>query len=105
MLPVITIADGAVATSAYGHRRRRIRGRMATPLIEPRGRLPSMSTRTVTVVAATCMVADALTKVVALKGKGAGSVLAGYGASAAILSPAKGHWRCARLPCIAENNA
>ncbi|HEY3179500.1 MAG TPA: FAD:protein FMN transferase [Casimicrobiaceae bacterium] len=104
MLPLITIAEGAVATSAYGHQRRRIRGRMATPLIEPRGRFPSMTTRTITVAAPTCMIADALTKVVALKGKRAGSVLAGYGASAAILSPAKGRWRCARVPCIAGNN-
>ena len=97
-LPLIAIADGAVATSAYGGRRRRILGRVATPLIDPRTRLPSMTTRTVSVAAPTCMIADALTKVVALQGMRAKGVLAFYGASAAILSPSQGRWRCTRLP-------
>jgi thiamine biosynthesis lipoprotein ApbE len=57
-----------------------------------------MSTRTVSVVAPTCMVADALTKVVALRGSTAAGMLAAYGASATVLSPAAGRWRCARLP-------
>ena len=97
-LPLIAIADGAVATSAYGSRRRRILGRVATPLIDPRTRLPSMTTRTVSVAAPTCMIADALTKVVGLQGMRAKGVLAFYGASAAILSPSQGRWRCTRLP-------
>jgi FAD:protein FMN transferase len=105
MLPLIEIGDGAVASSAYGGQRRRIRGRMVTPLIEPRARLPSMTTRTVTVVAPTCMIADALTKVVALKGERAEGVLAQYGAGAAILSPAKGRWRCTRLPRVVSHDA
>ena len=97
MLPLIAIGDGALATSAYGGRRRRIRGRLATPLVNPRNRLPSMSTRTVSVAAPTCIVADALTKVVALDGARAARVLASYGASAAIVSPLRGRWRCTRL--------
>jgi thiamine biosynthesis lipoprotein len=97
-LPLIAIADGAVATSAYGDRRRRIGGRVTTPLIDPRTRLPSMTTRTVSVAAPNCMLADALTKVVALQGARAEGVLAFYGASAAILSPSQGRWRCTRLP-------
>jgi len=105
MLPLLKIRDGAVASSGYGGQRRRIRDRIVTPLIEPRARLPSMTTRTVTVVAPTCMVADALTKVVALKGECAESVLARYGAGAAILSPAKGRWRCTRLPRIVGRDA
>jgi thiamine biosynthesis lipoprotein len=105
MLPLIKVRDGAVASSAYGGQRRRIRGRMVTPLIEPRTRLPSMTTRTVTVVAPTCMIADALTKVVALNGERAESVLARYGAGAAILSPAKGRWRCTRLPRVDSHDA
>jgi thiamine biosynthesis lipoprotein len=105
LLPLIKIRDGAVASSAYGGQRRRIRGRMVTPLIEPHARLPSMTTRTVTVVAPTCMIADALTKVVALKGERAESVLARYGAGAAILSPAKGRWRCTRLPRVDSHDA
>jgi FAD:protein FMN transferase len=105
MLPLLEIRDGAVASSAYGSQRRLIRGRMVTPLIEPRARLPSMTTRTVTVVAPTCMIADALTKVVALRGERAGRVLARYAAGAAILSPAKGHWRCTHLPRVALHDA
>jgi FAD:protein FMN transferase len=98
LLPLVALNDGAVATSAYGGQRRRVQGRWATPLIEPVGGLPMMSTRTVSVVAPTCMVADALTKVVALRGATAAGILTAYGASATVLSPAAGRWRCTRLP-------
>jgi FAD:protein FMN transferase len=98
LMPLLDLADGAVATSAYGGQRRRSGGRWATPLIDPRGRLPIMSTRTVCVVAPSCMVADALTKVIALRGAAADGVLGEYGASAMLLSPAAGRWRCTRLP-------
>ena len=98
IVPLVAIADGAVATSAYGGQRRLVRRRWATPLIDPRSSLPIMSTRTVSVVASTCMVADALTKVVALRGGVAAGVLRSYGASASILSPAAGRWRCTQLP-------
>jgi thiamine biosynthesis lipoprotein len=97
-MPLVTLTDGAVATSAYGGQRRRIGGRWATPLIDPLSRLPIMSTRTVSVVAPTCMVADALTKVVALRGGRAAGVLSAYGTSAMPLSPAAGRWRCTQLP-------
>ena len=97
-LPLVEIADGAVATSAYGGQRKRVDGRWATPLVDPRSSLPIMSTRTVSVVAATCMVADALTKVVALRGRAASAVLDAYGASAAVLSPAMGQWRYMQFP-------
>jgi FAD:protein FMN transferase len=98
VMPLVTLTDGAVATSAYGGQRRRIGGRWATPLIDPLSRLPIMSTRTVSVVAPTCMVADALTKVVALRGGRAAGVLSAYGTSAMLLSPAAGRWRCTQLP-------
>jgi FAD:protein FMN transferase len=97
-LPLVVLADGAVATSAYGGHRKCVDGRWATPLIDPRSSLPIMSTRTVSVVAPTCMLADALTKVVALRGRGASAVLNAYGASATVLSPVMGQWRCMQLP-------
>jgi FAD:protein FMN transferase len=97
-LPLLDLADGAVATSAYGGQRRRVGGRWATPLIDPRCGLPMMSTRTVSVVASTCMIADALTKVVALQAGAAAGILTQYGASATLLSPAAGRWRCTQLP-------
>ncbi|HTS20872.1 MAG TPA: FAD:protein FMN transferase [Casimicrobiaceae bacterium] len=98
VLALAMLADGAVATSAYGGQRRRRWGRWTTPLIDPRSALPRMSTRTVSVIAADCITADALTKVVALEGAAAAKTLASCGASAAILSPARGRWRCTRLP-------
>jgi thiamine biosynthesis lipoprotein ApbE len=57
-----------------------------------------MSTRTVSVIASSCMVADALTKVVALRGRAASAIVARHDAAAAIFSPAAGRWRCTRLP-------
>jgi FAD:protein FMN transferase len=98
MVPLIAISDGAVATSAYGGRRRLVRGRLATPLFDPRNRLPSMTTRTVSVAASTCMVADALTKVVALDAERSSRLLRSYDASAMMMSPARGRWHCTRLP-------
>jgi thiamine biosynthesis lipoprotein len=98
ILPLAMVSEAAVATSSYGGQRRRIGGRWATPLIDPRGRLPIMSTRTVSVVAPTCMVADALTKVVALRGSAAAGTLSAYGASAHLLSSAAGRWRSTQLP-------
>jgi thiamine biosynthesis lipoprotein len=98
LLPLCALADGALATSAYGGQRASAGGRFATSLIDPRVRLPVMSTRTVSVVAPTCMIADALTKVVLLRGARAAPIVAAYRASAAILSPAAGRWRCTYLP-------
>jgi FAD:protein FMN transferase len=98
LVPLVSLADGAVATSAYGDRRRYVNGRWIAPLIDPRRRLPMMSTRTVSVIAPTCMVADALTKVVTLRGRAAEGILEHYGAAAAIFSPAGERWRCTRLP-------
>jgi thiamine biosynthesis lipoprotein len=97
VVPLLEIADGAVATSAFGDQRRRTGGRWTTPLVDPRSSLPVMSTRTVSVVAGTCMLADALTKVVALRGRKALAVLRRYDAAAAVLSPAAGRWRCTLL--------
>jgi FAD:protein FMN transferase len=97
VVPLLEIANGAVATSAFGDQRRRTGGRWTTPLVDPRSSLPVMATRTVSVAATTCMVADALTKVVALRGREALAVLRRYDAAAAVLSPAAGRWRCTLL--------
>lgn len=97
VMPLAEVGDAAVATSAYGDQRRYLRGRWVTSLIDPRTSLPIMSTRTVSVIARTCMVADALTKVVALRGRDAMPLLHAYDAAAAILSPAAGRWRCTLL--------
>jgi FAD:protein FMN transferase len=104
LVPLAEIGDGAIATSAYGgHRRRTAERRWATPLIDPRAGLPVMSTRTVSVIAGTCMLADALTKVVALRGRAASRLLRDCGASATVLSPAAGRWRRMQLPHAAPS--
>ena len=100
--PLVRIREGAVATSAYASQRRYVDGRWASPLIDPRNGLPVMSTRTVSVIAPTCMLADALTKVVALRGRAAAPALAAFGASAAVLSPAGERWRWTQIPDSAE---
>ncbi len=103
LVPLVDIGDGAVATSAYGgNRHRNSARRWTTPLVDPRVGLPVMSTRTVSVIAATCMLADALTKVVALRGRAADGVLREYDARATVLSPAAGRWRCTQLPADAR---
>lgn len=63
-LPVVEMRDGAVATSAGYYSRRRYQGRPVVPLIHPARRAASASHDSVTVMAADCMTADALTKVV-----------------------------------------
>jgi thiamine biosynthesis lipoprotein len=103
--PLVTLSDAALATSAYAGQRRCVDHRYATPLVEPRSRLPVMSTRTVSVVAPTCMLADALTKVVALRGPRAAATLVRYGACATMLSPARGAWRATRVPRMPERRA
>ena len=105
IVPLVQLGDGAVATSAYSGQRRRVDGRWATPLIEPRNGLPIMSTRTVSVIAPTCMIADALTKGVALRGRDAAAALMAFGASAVMFSPAGERWRCTRLPLSVERAA
>ena len=103
--PLVTMSDAAVATSGYAGQRRCVDRRYATPLVEPRRRLPVMSTRTVSVIAPTCMLADALTKVVALRGPRAAATLRHYGACATMLSPARGAWRVTRVPRMPERLA
>ena len=97
VMPLAEVVDAAVATSAYGDQRRHVRRRWVTALIDPRTSMPILSARTVSVIASTCMLADALTKVVALRGRDAMSLLRAYDAAAAILSPAAGRWRCTLL--------
>ena len=98
IVPLVALCDGAVATSACGGQRRLRQGRWTAPLADRRSKLPRMSTRTVSVIAPDCITADALTKVVALEGAASVQLLAECGAVAAILSPARGRWRCTRIP-------
>lgn len=73
------IHDQAAATSATYYSRRRRQGRIVTPLIGPRG-ARVMAGQSITVIAKTCMMADALTKVAALAGAAAEPLLKRYDA-------------------------
>jgi FAD:protein FMN transferase len=60
------LVDGAIATSADYFSQRKSGGRHIGALVDPRGAACVAFGRSVSVVAGTCMMADALTKVVAL---------------------------------------
>ena len=67
--------DAAMATSSWP-------AHAASALVSPRGAPAAWGDRSVTVVAPTCAIADALTKVVGLVGAGAGRYLRPHGAIA-----------------------
>jgi thiamine biosynthesis lipoprotein len=64
LIPLIELTLGAAATSAGYYTQRRYQGRWVTPLINPHTRAAAGVQRSVSVFAADCMTADALTKVV-----------------------------------------
>ena len=82
VLPLLELTEGAAATSAAYFSRRRHAGRMVAPLIHPHTRTPCGTERSITVLAQTCMHADALTKVVHADPARAVPVLAGFNARA-----------------------
>lgn len=77
--------DGACATSAAYFSRRVVGNRMVCDLIDPRDGASIETARSFTVLAPTCMVADALTKVAALAGSEAARLLAPFRAKALVL--------------------
>ncbi len=60
--------DGACATSATYYSRHIQNGTEVSPLVDPRSRQPLVTRRSYSVLAPRCVVADALTKVLALSG-------------------------------------
>lgn len=84
---ILSVAEGAVATSAgYYSRRHDALGESVTPLIHPASGKTASPEVSVTVMAPTCTMADALTKVVHADAEASGKVLAAFGAEALILS-------------------
>jgi len=78
--------DAAVATSATYFSRRRVRGRFVSPIVHPSRRVPCRRTSTASVVAPTCIVADALTKIVLLAGEAGFPLVRRFSASAIIIT-------------------
>ncbi len=85
LLPLVELTTGAAATSAGYYTQRRYQGRWVTPLINPHTRVAAGVHRSVTMLAADCMTADALTKVVHADPALAAPLLAQFNARAIML--------------------
>ncbi len=82
----VSLRNAALATSAHYFSRRRWRGRLVSALVDGRARRPcGHDRRSVTVLAPTAMVADALTKVVLALGCEAEGILHRHAARALVL--------------------
>ena len=86
----LTLANAALATSASYYSRRRLPDGEVSALLDPRSTIPYTDNGSVTVRAADCMSADALTKVVLFAAPGiTEQVLTAYGAHALLQSAAE----------------
>jgi len=86
--PVLALRNAALATSGGYLNRRRHGRRLVTPLVDGRTRRPLAPYGSVSVLARTCLSADALTKVVLADPEEAPRALARYGAQALLLDRA-----------------
>jgi thiamine biosynthesis lipoprotein len=86
LLPLAQLADAALATSASYFARRWWRGRRVSPLVDPSRGRPCTGAQSVSVRAATCLVADALTKVVMVLGARSASILRAHAAAGFVLT-------------------
>jgi thiamine biosynthesis lipoprotein len=84
--PLLELQDAALATSASYFARRKWRGRWVSPLIDPRRGRSCGQSASVSVRAATCIAADALTKVVAVLGHRSAQILRDHAAVAYLLT-------------------
>ncbi len=90
--PVLELMDGSVASSSGHLQRRRHGGRLCGPHVDGVRRIPATTDRFVCVAAECCMVADALTKIVMVRGEESASLLRRFDASAYFYDPGQA-WR------------
>ncbi len=83
------LADGALATSGTYFSRREHRGEEVSALVDPRTRRPVLSQRSYSVIAPRCVIADALTKVLALSGDTNLACFSRYDAHPLIFEPSR----------------
>ena len=88
LIPFADIASGALATSAAYFSRSVWRGRTISPVIDGLRRRPTIPFFSASVAAPTCMLADALTKLVLLRGPRAEGLVRRLGGRAFLLRPA-----------------
>ena len=86
LVPLASLREAAVATSADYFSRRLVGGRWVSPIVHPGHGAPRVRAGSVSVVAPICAVADALTKVVILGGTAAFPILKRFSASALVLT-------------------
>lgn len=91
LMPLCQMCSGAVATSGLYYSRKWLEGRPVSPLIDARARTACVDSRSVSVLADDCIVADALTKVVFADPDRALAALEQFGAHAVVLDAASGH--------------
>ncbi len=92
------IQIGAAATSAGYFRRRRKNSATVIPLVDGRNRSMLNRCDSITVLASTCMWADALTKVLAADLQRGAAMLAHFHAKALLLSTSHQNSTCRLLP-------
>ena len=88
-LSTVEISNEAAATSAAYFARRRCAGRWVSPILDPLSGRPWLGRASVTVIAPNCLMADALTKIVALAPERAPEILHRHGARALIVADTK----------------
>ncbi len=81
----VALANGALATSATYFSRRQVQKKTVSALIDGRNGAAITSAASATVMAPSCMMADALTKIVLASGDPAHPLLTRFGASAFII--------------------
>lgn len=89
LVPLADVRDAALATSAGYFSEQRCGGRRVNALVNPLQQRPCSARRSVSVQAPTCMLADALTKVVLVLGDAAEKMLRRCHASAMVLEGAQ----------------
>ena len=96
-IPLLKLSNGALASSCYVGARKKWRGRWTTPLVDTRTQRYSMTLKSATVTAPSCMIADALTKIVLLSSPTAATLLTRYEASAVTLVNRRGELLMTRI--------
>ena len=81
------LRDGALATSATYFSRRNKQGKVTSALVHGTRGTPLLTEASISVAAPTCILADALTKVVAASGDAFHPLLARHGANAFVVAP------------------
>jgi thiamine biosynthesis lipoprotein len=82
----LVLREHALATSAHYFAQKKWRGRKVTPLVDPHRRKCGRRYSSVSIQAKNCLLADALTKIVMLRGEKSFSLLEKFGAAALLIT-------------------